>query len=99
MVWPGIKANLPIATEFGRKAKPVAPDHVGVSCQLYSARMRRVFGEACQRGDMALLRGAALRRYDVEREMQARHVDVMRWPAEERNREVTRLAEEWRRWE
>lgn len=99
VVWPGIKADLPIATEFRRKARAVAPDHVGVSCQLYSPRMRRVFGEACQRGDMALLRGVALRRYDFEQDMQARHADVMRWPAEERNREVTRLAEEWKRWE
>lgn len=100
VVWPAIKANLPVATDFKRKAEAVAHDHVGVSCQLYSPRMRKIFHDACQRGHMELLVNAALQRYDVEQELQARNLEVQRsWPREEWAREVARLAEEWRRWE
>lgn len=98
-VWPAIKCDLPVATDFKRHPKSVAPPHVGISCQLYSPRMRSIFQEACQKDDMQILRHAAIGRYRVEKDLQARHLEVQKWPKEERLREVARLVEEWRRWE
>lgn len=98
-VWPAIKRNSPIAIEFKRHPKFVAPSHVGVSCQLYSPRMRKIFQEACQRDDMHILKNAAIQRYRVEKDLQARNAEVQKWPKEERIREVARLVEEWKRWE
>lgn len=100
VVWPAIIQNSALAAAFNRHAKPVAPEHVGVSCQLYSPRTRRVWLEACQRDDGQGLRNAALQRYGMEKELQARSADVQqRWPREERGREMARIVEEWRRWE
>lgn len=98
-VWPAIKRGLPVAAEFKRHAKAVAPAHVGVSCQLYSPRMRRIFQEACQSDDLQTLRNASIQRYRVENDLHARLREVQEWPKEERCKEVARLVEEWRRWE
>lgn len=99
VIWPAIKSDAPVATDFKRHPKAVAPSHVGVSCQLYSPRMRNVFQEACQRADMQMLKNTALQRYQVEKDLQARNVEAQRWPKEERAREVARLVDEWKRWE
>ncbi|KAG7006496.1 hypothetical protein G7Y79_00014g036710 [Physcia stellaris] len=99
VVWPAIKRVTPIAEDFNRHAKAVAPSHVGVSCQLYSPRMRRIFHDACLRADMQLLRNATLQRYNIEQGLQAKKLDIQRWPREERAREMARLVEEWKRWE
>lgn len=98
-VWPAIKCDLPVATDFKRHPKSVAPPHVGISCQLYSPRMRSIFQEACQKDDMQLLRNATIGRYRVEKDLQARNLEVQKWPKEERMREIARLGEEWKRWE
>lgn len=98
-VWPAIKCDLPVATDFKRHPKSVAPPYVGISCQLYSPRMRSIFQEACQKDDMQMLRNAAIGRYRVEKDLQARNLEVQKWPKEERMREMARLSEEWRRWE
>lgn len=98
-VWPAIKHDLPVATDFKRHPKSVAPPHVGISCQLYSSRMRKVFQEACQKDDMQILRNAAVQRYRVEKDLQARNFEVQQWPKEERMRELAMLVEEWKRWE
>ncbi|CAF9932997.1 MAG: hypothetical protein HETSPECPRED_008511 [Heterodermia speciosa] len=99
VVWPLILQHNALACEFKRHAKAVAPENVGVSCQLYSARMRRVWREACERGDGEGLRREVLRRWGVERELQARSREVRGWGWEERGREMGRIVEEWRRWE
>ena len=49
--------------------------------------------------DMQLLRNAALQRYNIEQDLQAKNLDIQRWPREERAREMARLVEEWKRWE
>lgn len=98
-VWPAIKADLPVATDFKRHPKEVAPAHVGISCQLYSPRMRKIFQEACHKDDVQLLRTAATQRYRIEKDLQTRNLEVQKWPREERAREIARLVEEWKRWE
>ncbi|KAL8827872.1 MAG: hypothetical protein Q9191_002920 [Dirinaria sp. TL-2023a] len=99
IIWPAIKKDAPVATDFKRHPRAVAPSHVGVSCQLYSPRMRKVFQDACQTADMQMLKSIALHRYQIEKDLQAKNVEAQRWPEEERAREVGRLVEEWKRWE
>ena len=99
VVFPARKQDVPVATDFKKHPKAVAPSHVGVSCQLYSPRMRQLFKEACQRNDMQMLKSAAVQRYRVEKDLQARIAEVQKWPREERVVEVARLVEEWKRWE
>jgi hypothetical protein len=50
----------------------------GVSCQLYSDNMRRVFLEAVQYNDFDWLKAVATRRYDVEQLLQERHRLLLR---------------------
>ena len=99
IVWPAIKRDLPVATKFKRNPEAVVPSHIGVSCQLYSPRMRKIFQEACHRDDLQMLKSAAIQRYRVEKDLQARNLEVQKWPKDERMREVARLVEEWKRWE
>ena len=99
VVWPAIKRDFPIAAAFKRDPEPVAPSHVGVSCQLYSPRMRKIFQEACHRDDLQMLKSAAVQRYRVEKDLQARNLEIRKWPKEERMREVAGLVGEWKRWE
>ena len=99
VVWPAIKSDTAVAIDFKRHPKAVAPPHVGVSCQLYSPRMRKVFQDACQRDDMQLLKSTALQRFHIEKDLQARNLEAQRWPKEDSAREVARLVEEWKRWE
>ncbi len=61
--------------------------------------MRNVLQEACQKDDMQILRNAAIQRYRVEKDLQAKNLEVQKWPKEERIRELARLVEEWKRWE
>lgn len=66
VVWPLIETGSPLAAQFNRTMQLVAPPDVGVSCQLYSPRMRKLFEEACRRDDFVGLRNAALQRWRVE---------------------------------
>jgi len=81
VVWPVI--DKPIARNFNRTLQFVpgtTEDQPtdGISCQLYSDRMRRLFMEAVQYNDFDLLRSAAVRRHGVENLVQERHILLMR---------------------
>ena len=71
----------------------------GVSCQLYSARMRSVWREACGREDVGVVREAVGRRVRKERELQRRLEESRGLPEERRREQVRWLVEEWRKWE
>ena len=88
-----------LAAQFNPSVQMVAPPHVGVSCQLYSPRMRKAFQEACSRNDGKLLRNVAVQRHWVERDLQRRRGEVLKFGGEEGRRLVLELAEEWKRWE
>ena len=90
-----------LASLFSAHPKHVAPTNVGISCQLYSPRMRNVFTEACQRNDLAWLRSVAAKRYRIERDLQARRKDLqtLRMGEEERARKIEALVNEWEKWE
>ncbi|KIW38885.1 uncharacterized protein PV06_08711 [Exophiala oligosperma] len=73
VVWP--LRDRPIAREVSKTLK-VVPNlqrnqslH-GISCQLYSDRMRRIFHEAVSRNDFESLRAAARHRYSMEHRLQ-----------------------------
>lgn len=100
VVWPLIESGSLLAAQFNRTMQLVVPPNVGVSCQLYSPRMRTLFGEACRRDDFAGLRNAALQRGRVERDVQARRARLRQLGGkEERAREAERIGIEWENWE
>ncbi len=101
VVRPAARQGYSVAVQFSRKPHRAGRRDEGISCQLYSPRMRRVFMEACRRDDLAGLRDAAVARHQVERELQERVREVQRADIgyEERLGEATELVEEWKRWE
>ena len=100
VIWPLIEAGSALAGRFNRTLQLVASSNVGVSCQLYSRRTRKVFEEACRRDDFTGLRNAALHRWRVEREVQARRARLRQLGGrEERATEAERIELEWRDWE
>lgn len=76
IVWPW--KDQPIAKDVSRTVRSVpvlgrTQLLPGISCQLYSDRMRRLFYEACSKNDFELLKRAARYRYDMEHRLQHNH--------------------------
>jgi hypothetical protein len=76
VVWP--LKDRPIAKDVARAVRPVPVLRrtqllPGISCQLYSDRMRRLFYEACSKNDFELLKRVARYRYDMEHRLQHNH--------------------------
>ncbi|KAI6086945.1 hypothetical protein F4821DRAFT_120454 [Hypoxylon rubiginosum] len=98
VVWPMIRSdNNSIAANFMQSPefRPLA------ACQLYSPRMRQVFGDAVHQSDIRYLANKLREREDKEREFHARIVGLDRkilgddWI----NIEVERAQREWAKWE
>ncbi len=76
VVWP--MRDMPIARDVIKTLQKVPiqrPDHyvAGISCQLYSERMRAIFKHACSRNDFDGFRHNAIMRYNVEHKLQEKH--------------------------
>ena len=76
-VWP--MKDVPIAKDIVPTLQKVTiqrPDHyvAGISCQLYSERMRSIFKTACKRNDFNGFRQNAIMRYNVEHKLQQKHM-------------------------
>jgi hypothetical protein len=73
----------------------------GVSCQLYSDSMRRVFLEAVQYNDFDLLKAVATRRYEVEQLLQEKHRLLLRDMEQgiDRTAELHEVIRTWMQWE
>lgn len=100
IVWPLIEEGVPLAGRFNRTMRLLAPSNVGVSCQLYSPRMRKLFEETCRKGDFVGLRNAALHRWRVERDVQARRARLGHLGSrEDRAREAEGIGLEWKDWD
>ncbi|KAJ1329049.1 hypothetical protein MN608_05780 [Microdochium nivale] len=71
------------------------------ACQLYSDRMREIFGKAMRRKDFDYLEEKLEERKDKEREMHRRLAGLDREAlgAEFTEQEITRIMEEWKGWE
>ena len=73
----------------------------GISCQLYSDRMRKVFRDAVQWNDFEYLRQAALGRYKIERNLQEKQMLLeqdMRTGIDRRT-EIEQNMAVWKQWE
>ncbi|EEP80353.1 predicted protein [Uncinocarpus reesii 1704] len=98
VVWP--IANSPIANKITRTPQLLpARGSQQASCYLYSPRMRAKFREAVRLGDFGYLKAAVRRRYDAETNFRERKkillADVAR--GYDRDRELRRNADEWKR--
>lgn len=94
IVWPEIDAGSPLAAKFNRSMQIMGLG--GVSCQLYSPRMRHVFKDAVRSNDLAYLQQYAVKRNNVERSLQARHAQARAYGDSE---EIARVVQEWKKWE
>ncbi|KAL8996049.1 MAG: hypothetical protein Q9169_004361 [Polycauliona sp. 2 TL-2023] len=99
VVWPAILQGLPLASHFSKTPQALGKSQGVVSCQLYSRRMRKVFKEACEDDDFDYLRKVALRRYRVERELQAKIVEAQGMPRAEREDMMEEIVDEWADWD
>ena len=101
VVWP--VADQPIASSVTRTLQlaPGANHNSGISCQLYSERMRKKFLEAVKYADFEYLKQVASRRHGVERLLQEKHKILMNDMAtgKDRTAELQANIEEWRKWE
>lgn len=99
IVWPAALQGLPLATQFTKTPQAVEKPHVGVSCQMYSFKMRKVFLEVCTDDDFDYLRKVALKRFRVERDLQKRIIEAQRLPRAQRETEMEDIVDEWQEWE
>jgi hypothetical protein len=102
VVWPVIKQ--PIAGKINRTLQMLpgeGPQTNGVSCQLYSDRMRKVFLEAVQYNDFDLLKSVATRRHGMEKLLQENHRLLLRDVAMgiDRTVELQETIRTWMLWE
>lgn len=101
VVRPAARQGYSVAAHFSRKAQRTGLGDVGSSCQMYSARMRSTFKEACRRDDLARLKSVAMQRHQIEAGLQRRIREVQRADIthDERFEKIQGLVEEWKRWE
>ncbi|KAL9602498.1 MAG: hypothetical protein Q9219_001792 [cf. Caloplaca sp. 3 TL-2023] len=100
VIWPAFLQGSPLAAQFSRNPQVVEKaHHGGVSCQLYSAKMRKIFRKACAEDDFELLSRTARKRYRVERELQARLVEAQRLPRAQREEEMEDIVDVWQEWD
>ncbi|RMZ76534.1 hypothetical protein DV738_g4925, partial [Chaetothyriales sp. CBS 135597] len=104
VVWP--LGDKPIARDVQKTLQPV-PTYLpgqqvpGVSCHLYSERMRQVFRQAVDWNDFAYLKQVALARFHTEQRSKAIHKSLMRDMASgiDRRVEVEKNIAEWKAFE
>jgi hypothetical protein len=101
VVRPAVKVGSDVAGQFNRTLQllPMPQAQMGISCQLYSDRMKAIFREAVQKRDWNGLRQKILSRVSKERELQRRHREIQAWKDEDaRLEEGSKLVREWARW-
>ncbi|THW54843.1 hypothetical protein D6D25_03529 [Aureobasidium pullulans] len=77
VVLPCLRANSDVAMRFNRTKQPIRNEaRGGLSCQLYSRRMRDVFRYAVETNDMRYLARKAKDRKEVEDDFQRRCADL-----------------------
>ncbi|KAL8850356.1 MAG: hypothetical protein Q9221_004676 [Calogaya cf. arnoldii] len=99
VVWPAVLQGLPLASQFSKTPQPIGKSQGVVSCQMYSAKMMKVFKEACEDDDFDYLRKVALKRYSLERELQAKIVETQQLPRAEREVVMEEIVDEWADWD
>ncbi|KAL8931140.1 MAG: hypothetical protein Q9208_000244 [Pyrenodesmia sp. 3 TL-2023] len=99
IIWPAVLRGLPLASQFTKEPQVIAKPHVGISCQIYSSKMRNCFLEACSDDDFDYLRKVALKRHSMERDLQKRIVEAQRLPRDERETAMEDIVDEWQEWD
>ncbi|PYI14377.1 hypothetical protein BO99DRAFT_426367 [Aspergillus violaceofuscus CBS 115571] len=105
VVWPLVKAKLPIARKFSTTMRLLPGEGPSrcreASCQLYSPRMRMKFQEAVQLDDLTYLKLVALRRREAEQRYRDRQAELLEDASRgyEVESEMRKNVEEWKRWE
>ncbi|KAI4193592.1 MAG: hypothetical protein LQ346_003871 [Caloplaca aetnensis] len=99
IVWPAVLQGLPLAPQFTKEPQVIEKPQVGVSCQMYSSKMRKVFLDACSDDDFDYLRKFALKRHRIERDLQKRIVEAQRLPRDEREMAMEDIVDEWQKWD
>ncbi len=99
IVWPAVLQGLPLASQFTREPQLIEKPHIGVSCQMYSLKMRKVFLDACSHDDFDYLRKVALKRHRIERDLQKRIVEAQRLHRDEREMAMEDIVDEWQEWD
>lgn len=104
VVWP--LRDKPLARDVGMTLQKVPVQRsanyvAGISCQLYSERMRRIFKDAVSRNDFEILRNAALHRYNIEHRLQdnQRRFDMEQRAGFDRRADIQRNLEYWKQYE
>ncbi|KAI9683202.1 MAG: hypothetical protein M1829_005993 [Trizodia sp. TS-e1964] len=69
VVRPSVEAGSTLACKFNSNLQLTRPSQEGVSCQLYSPRMRKIFSEAVAKNDFRYLAEKAIERRDSELSM------------------------------
>lgn len=97
VVQPKLKDENILARNFYKDAQrlPLA------TCQLYSARMREVFGLACRRNDPKYLEAKVIERLEVEADIHGKLVTLDRMDYDQvwKEQQVGKLIREWERFE
>ncbi|KAL8780640.1 MAG: hypothetical protein Q9213_006376 [Squamulea squamosa] len=99
IVWPAVLQGLPLASHCSKTPQAVGNSQGVVSCQMYSTKMRKVFIQACEDNDFEYLRKMALRRYRVERDLQAMIVEAQQMSRAEREEAMEEIVDEWADWD
>ena len=93
-VRPAINKNYNLAKTVAPVAKHISD---GVSCQLYSPRMKEIFERACEEDDNEYLKKAVLMRRDLQVEILAARMEVQHHPRDKKaQKELDELNENWR---
>ena len=109
---PRIKKGPSIADRFAHSLQPLPSGTSGrASCQLYSARMRRVWERSADKGDWDYLKRKVIKRRNVESELREQQQAIMMMltkgggsyaggvDKERLKRELDRIEQEWAWWE
>lgn len=114
LIYPHTKKGPSIADKFNRTLQPLHPSLSDKStCQLYSARMRRVWERSVEKGDWEYLKRKGRERRQVESELRAQQVEIMKMlnrgggvyagaggvDRERLKKELDRIELEWSEWE
>ena len=99
VVWPAVARGSDLASRFVQKPQAVAAPPAGVSCHLYSAKMRTTFQEACETEDFEHLREMGIKRFKLERELHGRMEEAKRYSRAQQEKAMAEIVEQWQDWD
>jgi len=98
IIYPLVKEGWPIAANFDRQPHKFPNPGVEACCQLYSARMRKVFKEACEDDDWEHLKHTAMKRHMLQQDILGTLVESSQFPDDDEIKErLGKLLEEWKK--